>query len=110
MDAKTTFESKETNEVPAGEKPENKQVPRVNNNVLSPQEEVMLLISFSKKVDKYFQPEKRQQLQEAVEKMRNESLASFDTLDLMKTYNNLFEILWYSQVVGQIIQVQQVIF
>ena len=38
-----------------------------------------------------------------VEEKRNESLKSFELLDLAKTYKDLFEIMWYSQVYFKIL-------
>ncbi len=53
---------------------------------------------FQTKVDQFFHPEKRQKLLQTVLAQKNESLQAFESLDLVKTYHDLFEIMWYSQV------------
>ena len=46
---------------------------------------------------------------ELIEQKRNESLKSFQLLDLAKTYSELFEIMWYSQVRHQVHVLQNAI-
>jgi hypothetical protein len=50
------------------------------------------------KEDKFLNPEKIAALAEVVQEKRSLSLASFELLDLAKTYSDLFEIMWYSQL------------
>ena len=39
-----------------------------------------------------------EELEEDIANKQNESLAAFNKMDLAKAYDQLFEILWYSQV------------